>query len=424
MSLNLPYNAPEFVPYGAPNKSSVVNAAPIQIQKNVEYLKGVTDAILGNVPVYSSTTTYNKGDLVSDDGGETVYSSKIDNNVGNPLTDLNSWEVIPMSNVGGASLPAGGLSGQALVKLSDADDDIGWRTITSAGGTISINTTSVRYDVKATSDGQTVISFPGTLSPNSSVFVEGILLQTSEYSISGSDITLVTAVNTNAVITVLYEGMVTGNTIREDVTAISDGQTIFTFSNTPTIEMMLYVDGLALETSAYSISGSSVILNTSVNTGAIVTLISADDTVVRETVTATEDGQNIVLFTSDFSPAVNVYVDGILKPYDTYTVDGKKITLFSAINSGSIVQIEEGGVTITSVTVSGVFVKYVDLNGTETTVTIPDNESYTPGSATLIVSLNGIELRLGVDYIETSSTEISLNISVSNGDCITFRKIA
>jgi microcystin-dependent protein len=92
-----------------------VSGKKILPRKDFNGLKYETDYHLAylyqsGIPEYDATTTYYVGDVVRIVAGGSIYTSKTDNNVGNPLSDIHNWQpdlngAVPIGSEVGIYLP-------------------------------------------------------------------------------------------------------------------------------------------------------------------------------------------------------------------------------------------------------------------------------------------------------------------------------
>ena len=142
-----------------------------------------------------------------------------------------------------------------------------WATPAGGGGGTYSRTT-----ITATA-GQTVFTATYTAS-NVQVFVNGVLLATSEYTATnGTSVTLGTAAAAGDTVDIITNNA-GGLTYQRTSFTATSGQTTFTVNYTVS-NVQVYVNGVQLATSEYtSTSGTSIILGTGAGTGDIVDVIT------------------------------------------------------------------------------------------------------------------------------------------------------
>lgn len=89
-----------------------------------------------SIDLISGQSSHGSASVILDlDEGEEPYAV-FTNDSGDDflLTSGSQFSITKIGGVGGASVPPGGGVGQALVKLSGADYDVGWKTIEGGGG--------------------------------------------------------------------------------------------------------------------------------------------------------------------------------------------------------------------------------------------------------------------------------------------------
>ena len=150
------------------------------------------------------------------------------------------------------------------------------------------------------------------------------------------------------------------------------------------------------------------------------TLVATAATVEAKTLTS---GQTVVTFTNDISNA-NFYLNGNdvdngrLRLSTDYTINvaTKTITLTESYPADTVVTMlyytGDEVSTVLTPSVTGIDCEYKTTVGGETTFTL-STTAFAVGTNNLAVYRDGLKMRLGRDYTETSTTQITLDGSMT-----------
>ena len=121
----------------------------------------------------------------------------------------------------------------------------------------------------------TIASTPASEN-NLQIYIDGVYQSKSDFSVSGTTVTLDAAPATGAVLEIIHFVVVNANIFLQTHTTANNSTTSFNAGGTISSEndTQVYIDGVYQSKSNYSVSGSNVVLSTAPATGAIVEIVN------------------------------------------------------------------------------------------------------------------------------------------------------
>lgn len=210
-----------------PNET-VLNRGLMRLKRETRELKSIIDILIGNSLIeWNASKIYEQDEYVAYNG--LVYKSRVDRNFNNEpfSSDANNWELTTLS--------AGGANGGAVIK----------------------------YEMYTATAGQTNFVTPFNLDSTPTVFIDGILIDPSRYTvITNTEIQLNVGTQADEVVIIIcgvtYD---TSLVIAKERFVSTLNQYIFDTSfiiKSPSV----FIDGLLLDETAYSWSSTSIELET------------------------------------------------------------------------------------------------------------------------------------------------------------------
>lgn len=196
---------------------------------------------------------------------------------------------------------------------------------------------------------------------------------------------------------------------RSDGTALQTGDRYFN-----SIQQVTY----------YYVNGNWISSNNILNTAQVHTVVAEDivgsDTVIQfDNAISQFAGGNMVFVGAAYQYSTTA------DPSGAYSVTGPNEITFA----GTALQVGEVVICITGSVVSTLEPVITVQNGIylaetadQTEIPLPNDITYTPGAGNLVVYKNGVFLNTGIDYVETSTSSITVVTPVAQGTVFTFRK--
>jgi len=158
------------------------------------------------------------------------------------------------------------------------------KTITISGGGSSGGQVTTQLNVSGdgttqATDGSrtafTISSAPDSEN-NLQIYIDGVYQSKSDFSVSGTTVTLDAAPATGAVLEIIHFTVIDANIFLQSHTTANNSTTSFSAGGVIANEndTQVYIDGVYQSKSNYSVSGSNVVLNTAPATGAIVEIVN------------------------------------------------------------------------------------------------------------------------------------------------------
>ena len=159
------------------------------------------------------------------------------------------------------------------------------KTITISGGGGS-SSGQVTTQLNISGDGTTQATdgsrtqFTITSAPDSEnnlqIYIDGVYQSKSDFSVSGTTVTLDAAPATGAVLEIIHFTVIDANIFLQSHTTVNNSTTSFSAGGVIANEndTQVYIDGVYQSKSNYSVSGSNVVLSTAPATGAIVEIVN------------------------------------------------------------------------------------------------------------------------------------------------------
>ena len=160
------------------------------------------------------------------------------------------------------------------------------KTITISGGGGGSSSGQVTTQLNISGDGTTqatdasrtafTISSAPDSKNNLQIYIDGVYQSKSDFSVSGTTVTLDAAPATGAVLEIIHFTVIDANIFLQSHTTANNSTTSFSAGGVIVNEndTQVYIDGVYQSKNNYSVSGSNVVLNTAPATGAIVEIVN------------------------------------------------------------------------------------------------------------------------------------------------------
>ena len=158
------------------------------------------------------------------------------------------------------------------------------KTITVSGGGGSSGQVTTQKNVsgdgttQATDGSRTQFTISSTPASenNLQIYIDGVYQSKSDFSVSGTTVTLDAAPATGAVVEIIHFTVIDANIFLQSHTTANNSTTSFSAGGVIANEndTQVYIDGVYQSKSNYSVSGSDVVLSTAPATGAVVEIVN------------------------------------------------------------------------------------------------------------------------------------------------------
>ena len=158
------------------------------------------------------------------------------------------------------------------------------KTITISGSSGSGGQVTTQKNVsgdgttQATDGSRTAFTISSTPASenNLQVYIDGVYQSKSDFSVSGTTVTLDAAPATGAVVEIIHFTVIDANIFLQSHTTANNSTTSFSAGGVIANEndTQVYIDGVYQSKSNYSVSGSDVVLSTAPATGAVVEIVN------------------------------------------------------------------------------------------------------------------------------------------------------
>ena len=208
----------------------------------------------------SSTSKF----IIADDGGSSSSAITVQEEGSSLSTAATTLNFV------GSSVTASGTGTTKTITISGTGGSSGQVTTQK---NISGDGTTQATDGSRT---QFTISSTPVSENNLQIYIDGVYQSKSDFSVSGTTVTLDAAPATGAVLEIIHFTVIDANIFLQSHTTANNSTTSFSAGGVIANEndTQVYIDGVYQSKSNYSVSGSNVVLSTAPATGAVVEIVN------------------------------------------------------------------------------------------------------------------------------------------------------